>query len=173
MNTLIHWTPVRGLNTLQEQVNRAFDEAFSGNRTAQGELATWSPAVDVYETENELVIKADLPDVKKDDIDIRVEKNMLTIRGERKFEKSVSEDHYLRVERAFGTFARSFSLPNTINAEGIDANYQDGVLTLHLPKREESKPKQIKIGVGSAKAGSEKTLEGKEPKSEKSAGKAA
>ena len=102
--------------------------------------------MDIYETENELVVKADLPDVNEKDIDIRIENNTLTITGERKFEQQVSKDNYLRVERAYGTFSRSFSLPNTVNTEAIQADYHNGLLTVHLPKREESKPKQIKVG---------------------------
>jgi HSP20 family protein len=94
---------------------------------------------------NALVVKADLPDIQEKDIDIRVENNTLTIRGERKFQKEVNEDNYLRVERAYGTFTRSFSLPNKVNTEGIHAEYRNGVLTVNMPKREESKPKQIKI----------------------------
>ncbi len=111
------------------------------------DLATWAPPVDIYETENELVIKADLPDLEHKDIDVRVENNSLTIRGERKFEKDVNEDNYLRIERAYGPFTRSFSLPNTVSSESIRAEYRNGVLTLHMAKREESKPKQIKISV--------------------------
>jgi HSP20 family protein len=141
--------PNRHLGSLQDQVNRLFDETFRG-RSGQSEMTAWAPAVDIYETQNELVVKADLPDVKENDIDLRVENNMLTIRGERKFERSVNEDAYLRVERAYGTFSRSFSLPSTINTEAIAAEYHNGVLTVHLPKREESKPKQIKIGVNGA-----------------------
>jgi len=95
-----------------------------------------------------LVVKADLPDIDPKDLDIRVENNVLTIRGERKFEKDVNEDNYLRVERSYGTFSRSFTLANTVNAEAIKADYQNGVLTLTIPKREEAKPKQIKINVG-------------------------
>jgi len=104
--------------------------------------------VDIYEGEHELVVKADLPDVKPEDLDIRVENNILTIRGERKFEKKADEKNYLRVERAYGSFARSFSLANTVNTEAIKADYKDGVLTLSIPKREEAKPKQIKVNVG-------------------------
>jgi HSP20 family protein len=100
------------------------------------------------ETEHELVVKADLPDVDPKDLDIRVENNILTIRGERKFQKQVNENNYLRVERSYGTFARSFSLANTVNSEAIKADYQNGVLTLVIPKREEAKPKQIKVNVG-------------------------
>jgi HSP20 family protein len=97
-----------------------------------------------------LVVKADLPDVNEKDIDVRVENNLLTIRGERKFEKSVSEENFLRVERTYGAFSRSFSLPNTLNAEAIAAEYRNGVLTITLPKREETKPRQVKVNVTSA-----------------------
>jgi len=94
-----------------------------------------------------LVVKAELPDFQEKDIDVRIANNMLTIRGERKFEKDVKEENYLRIERAYGSFVRSFSLPNTVSAENIRADYRNGVLTLHMAKREESKPKQIKISV--------------------------
>jgi HSP20 family protein len=110
-------------------------------------LTAWSPSVDVYETENELVIKADLPDLSEKDIDVRVENNMLTIRGERKYDQTVKEDNYLRVERAYGAFSRSFSLPNTVNTEAILASYKNGVLKVELPKRAESKPKQVKVNI--------------------------
>jgi HSP20 family protein len=128
-------------------VNRLFSDVL--DRTGEeSSLTTWAPAVDIYETEHELVVKADLPDVDAKDLDIRVENNILTIRGERKFEKRVSEENYLRVERAYGAFSRSFSLANTVNSEAIKADYQNGVLTLTVPKREEAKPKQIKVNVG-------------------------
>jgi HSP20 family protein len=133
--------------TLQDQVNRLFENNFTGDRSGRADLATWAPAVDIYETENELVVKADLPDVQDKDIDVRVENNTLSIRGERKFEKDVTEDNYLRIERSYGSFMRSFSLPNTVNSENIRADYRNGVLTLHMAKREESKPKQIKISI--------------------------
>jgi HSP20 family protein len=149
MRTLSRWEPFRGAATLQDQVNRLFNDVFERNQH-ESSLSTWAPAVDIYETEHELVVKADLPDIDPKELDIRVENNVLTIRGERKFEKSVSQDNYLRVERAYGTFSRSFSLSNTVNAEGIKADYQSGVLTLNIPKREEAKPKQIKVNVGAA-----------------------
>jgi HSP20 family protein len=134
------------MSTLQDQINRVFHEAFE-RRGEESNLTTWAPAVDIYESEQELVVKADLPDVDPKDLDIRVENNILTIRGERKFEKNVSTENYLRVERAYGTFSRSFALANTVNTEAIQAEYQNGVLTLHIPKREEAKPKQIKVNV--------------------------
>src|ERR1700693_3309667 len=139
--------PFRGVTTLQEQINRIFGEGV-GRTGEESNLTAWAPAVDIYETEHELVVKADLPDVDSKDLDIRVETNILTIRGERKCEKNVIQDNYLRVERAYGAFSRSFSLANTVNSEAIKADYQNGVLTLSIPKREEAKPKQIKVNVG-------------------------
>jgi HSP20 family protein len=147
--TISRFEPFRSSSFLPEQLNRLFSDAL--DRSAQeGNLTAWAPAVDIYETEHELVVKADLPEVKPEDLDIRVENNILTIRGERKFEKQVNESNYLRVERAYGSFARSFSLANTVNSEAIKADYQNGVLTLSIPKREEAKPKQIKVNVGAA-----------------------
>jgi len=145
--SITRFEPFRGVTSFQEQINRLFNAAF--DRSEEGSLTSWAPAVDIFETEHELVVKADLPDVKPEDLDIRVENNILTIRGERKFEKKVSEDKYLRVERSYGSFSRSFSLANTVNTEAIKADYKDGVLTLSIPKREEAKPKQIRIQVGS------------------------
>lgn len=147
MRTLNRFEPFRGASALQDQINRLFGDVFEGPRGASS-LTTWAPAVDIFETEQELVVKADLPDVDAKDLDIRVENNVLTIRGERKFEKKVNEEDYLRVERAYGAFARSFSLASTVNSENIKADYQNGVLTLTIPKREEAKPKQIKVNVG-------------------------
>jgi len=147
VNTLQRWDQSRGLTPLQEQVVRLFEDSAIRDRSGHADLATWAPAVDIYETENELVIKADLPDLENKDIDVRLENNLLTIRGERKFEKDVKEENYLRIERAYGSFTRSFSLPNTVRSETMRAEYRNGVLTLHMTKREESKPKQIKISV--------------------------
>ena len=148
MRTMNRWEqPFRGATTLQEQINRAFGDVV-GRTGEESNLTPWAPSVDIYETENELVVKADLPDVNPQNLDIRVENNILTIRGERKFENSVNESNYLRVERSYGTFARSFSLSNTVKSEAIKAYYQNGVLKLSIPKREEAKPKQIKVNVG-------------------------
>jgi HSP20 family protein len=138
--------PFLNLANWQEQVSRMFDGAFPG-RTDTSTMTTWAPSVDIYETENELVLKADVPDLSEKDLDIRVENNMLTISGERKFEQKVKEENYLRIERAYGSFSRSFSLPNTISSENIKAEYKNGVLTVEMPKRAESKPKQVKINV--------------------------
>src|SRR5439155_27134641 len=145
------WEPFRG-NSPESEMNRLFSDFF-GRAFQEQNLTTWAPAVDIYEGEHELVVKADLPDIKPEELDIRVENNILTIRGERKFEKKVDEKNYLRVERAYGSFARSFSLANTVNTEAIKAEYKDGVLTLSIPKREEAKPKQIKVNVGRVNVG--------------------
>ena len=146
MRIMNRWDPSCGAMTLQDQLSRTFGEV--PERTGEeSNLTTWAPAVDIYETENELVIKADLPEVNPQDLDIRVANNILTIRGERKFEKKVNEENYLRVERAYGSFTRSFSLANSVKSEEIKAEYHNGALTLHIPKREETKPKQIKVNV--------------------------
>src|SRR6202158_3418030 len=147
MSTLDRWESFRG-NSPDSQLNRLFSD-FCGRASQEQNLTTWAPAVDIYEGEHELVVKADLPDVKPEELDIRVENNILTIRGERKFEKKVNESNYLRVERAYGAFSRSFSLANTVNSDAIKAAYKNGVLTLSIPKREEAKPKQIKVNVES------------------------
>jgi HSP20 family protein len=159
MTALDRWEPFRGTSP-EFQLNRLFNDFF-GRASQEQNLTAWAPAVDIYEGEHELVVKADLPDVKPEELDIRVENNILTIRGERKFEKVGRSDagsekgegkNYLRVERAYGTFARSFSLASTVNTEAIKASYQDGVLTLSIPKLEEAKPKQIKVNVGASNA---------------------
>ena len=143
--TISRFEPFR-THSLQEQIGRLFNETFERS-SDESSITTWAPTVDIYETEHELVVKADLPDIKPEELDIRVENNILTIRGERKFEKKVNESNYLRVERSYGSFSRSFSLANTVNTEAIKAEYKNGVLTLTVPKREEAKPKQIKVNV--------------------------
>src|SRR5246127_5581166 len=146
MRTMNRWEPFREATTLREQINRLFGDGV-GRPAEESNLTPWAPAVDIFETENELVVKADLPDVNPQDLDIRVENNILTIRGERKFDTKVNEDNYLRIERSYGSFSRSFSLANSVKSDAIKADYQNGVLTLSIPKREEAKPKQIKVNV--------------------------
>jgi len=143
--TIRRFEPFRS-NSLQEQISRLFNEPFE-RPSDESSITTWAPTVDIFETGHELVVKADLPDIKPEELDIRVENNILTIRGERKFEKPVNENNYLRVERSYGSFSRSFSLANTVNSEAIKAEHKNGVLTLTIPKREEAKPKQIKVNV--------------------------
>ena len=120
MNSITRWDPISNLANLHEQFNRLFEPGFPG-RTDNSALTTWAPAVDIFETENELVMKADLPEISEKDLDVRFENNMLTICGERKFEQKVKDGTYLRTERTYGSFSRSFSLPNTVDTDAIKA----------------------------------------------------
>jgi HSP20 family protein len=148
--SISRWDPFRDLSKVQEQMNRFLGDSFL-RRANDSSLTTWAPEVDIHETEDALVLEVDLPGMEEKDLDIRVENNMLTVRGDRKFEKKVSEENYLRVERAYGSFSRSFSLPQTIDAESIKADYRNGVLTIRVPKREEAKPRQVKVNVSAGK----------------------
>jgi HSP20 family protein len=145
---IVRWEPFRDLLASQKEFDRLFREAFTPG-FGEGELSTrtWAPPVDIFENENNIVLKAELPGVEPKDVEIRVEDNTLYLKGERKFEKETKEENYHRIERSYGSFARSFSLPNSIDAEKVGADYKDGLLTLTLPKREEAKPKTIKINV--------------------------
>ena len=148
---IVRWEPFRDLLGLQERMNRLFDESYRGNRGAADEWAlggSWAPAVDIYEQDGNIVMKAELPGVDPDVVDIRLENNTLTLRGERKLDSEVKEDTYHRVERSYGSFSRSFTLPTVVDQGNIKAEYRDGVLKLTLPKREEAKPRQIQINVG-------------------------
>src|SRR6185295_19544889 len=149
---IVRWEPFREMVTIQDRMNRIFDEAFRANRGTGSEedyaLASWAPAVDIYEQEGNIVLKAELPGVDPKDVDVRVENNVLTLRGERKLDSEVKRESYHRVERAYGSFSRSFTLPNVVDTEKIKADYRDGVLRVNLPKREEAKAKQISISVG-------------------------
>jgi HSP20 family protein len=148
---IVRWEPFRELVSTQDRLNQLFNQTFSNFFGPESrELGTrgWAPAVDIYETGNSLVIKAELPGIDPKDVDVRVENATLTISGERKSEKDVKEGNYHRVERSYGSFVRSFNLPPTVSSENVTAEYKDGVLTLNLAKREEAKPKTIKIQVG-------------------------
>ncbi len=145
---IVRWEPFRDLLTSQREFDRLFKEAFSP-MSGETEVSTrsWAPPVDIYETEDAIVLKAELPGIDPKDVEVRVEDNTLYLKGERKYEKEIKEQNYHRVERSYGSFARSFSLPNSIDAEKVKAEYKDGLLTLTMPKREEAKPKTIKIDV--------------------------
>jgi len=131
---------------IQDRMNRLFEDAGRGWRTDEPTATTtWSPAVDIFETEGEIVVKAELPGMERKDITLNLEKNVLTLKGERRFEKETKEDNYHRIERSYGTFSRAFSIPATVDEEKIRADYKDGVLKIVLPKKEQSKPKQIRI----------------------------
>jgi HSP20 family protein len=131
---------------LQDRMNRLFDDAGRGWRSDEPAATTsWSPSVDIFETEGEIVVKSELPGMDRKDISLHLENNVLTLRGERKFEKETKEENYHRIERSYGNFSRSFSIPATVDEEQIRADYKDGVLKIVLPKKEQAKPKQIKI----------------------------
>ena len=142
--TLTRWTPVTGLAALEiDRLNKMFDAAFSSEPLAQH---AWVPPVDIAETaQKDIVVRVDLPDVKRDDIKVSFENNVLSIEGERKFVSDVSREQYHRLERGYGAFRRSFTLPATVDAARVEATYQDGVLTVKLPRREETRPRQIQI----------------------------
>ena len=143
---VVRWDPFRDLNVLQDRMNRLFEDAgrnWRGDEPAA--TTTWSPAVDIFETEGEIVVKAELPGMDRKDITLNLEKNVLTLRGERRFQKETKEDNYHRIERSYGAFSRAFSIPATVDEERINAEYKDGVLKIVLPKKEQAKPKQIRI----------------------------
>jgi len=146
---IVRWDPFRDLISIQDRMNRLFDQTLARTRGEEEGISasTWMPAVDIYETADRVVMKAELPGLTREDIEINVRDNTLSLRGERKFEKEVKEENYLRIERAYGSFQRSFTLPATIHQDKIRAVFKDGVLELSLPKAEEACPKQIKIDV--------------------------
>ena len=149
---IVRWAPFRELSTMQERVNKLFEDAIkSPYRSDEGfAVSAWTPVVDIYETEKEIVLKAELPEMQEKEIEIKVEDNNLIISGERRMEKDIKEEIYHRIERSYGSFRRSFTLPQAVDRENIKAAYKDGVLKVVLPKKEEAKPRQIKIDVGQA-----------------------
>ena len=144
---VVRWDPFRDLNLLQDRMNRLFEDAGRGAWRSEEPVATttWSPAVDIFETDGDIVVKAELPGMERKDIVLHLENNVLSLKGERRFEKETKEENYHRVERAYGAFSRAFSIPATVDEEKIRADYKDGVLKIVLPKKEQAKPKQIKI----------------------------
>ena len=140
--------PWKDFGSLQERINRMFDDTIRTLHPTDGEeleKGTWAPAVDIYETNDSFVVSADLPGLNKDEIQIDLKDNTLTLKGEKKFEEKVSKDNYIRVERAYGSFVRSFTLPQNADPEKIKAKYKEGILEITIPKKEEAKPKQIKV----------------------------
>ncbi len=158
MTVLTRWEPFREFVTLQDRMNRLFRESYPEGREEALTTSTFAPPVDVYEDEHSITLKIEVPGIDEKDIDVRLENNTLTVHGERKFEKEEKEENYRRVERQYGSFTRTFTLPNTVDAEKVTANYDKGVLKVQLAKKSEAKPKQIKVNVGG-----EKTLEAKGP----------
>src|SRR6201993_1706768 len=158
--SITRWDPFRDVLTLQNRMNSLFQDFNRG----QGDndfvaTAAFVPPVDIYEDEHKIVLKLEVPGMKQEDLDIQVENNTLTVRGERKFEKEEKEENFHRIERRYGSFFRSFSLPNTVDTNNVKASYDAGVLRIELEKRAEAKPKQIKVQVSSG-AGAPKQVEG-------------
>jgi HSP20 family protein len=149
---ITRWEPFRDLVSTQDRFNQLFNETFARAFGDQQEVSprAWVPPVDIYETGESFVLKAELPGINPEEVEIRVEDNTLYLKGERKFEKEVKEENLHQVERLYGTFSRSFALPGTIDSEKVNAEYKNGILTLTLPKREEAKPKTIRINVSNA-----------------------
>jgi len=144
---IIRWDPFKDMVTLREKMNRMFEDVFTG-RAEEGKdraSSTWAPAVDIFETEKELVLTAEIPGVDEKDIEIKIEDNTLSLKGERKFEKETKEENYHRIERSYGSFFRAFALPHTIDPEKIQAAHENGVLKITMPKREERQARRVKI----------------------------
>lgn len=143
---IIRWDPFRDMVTLREKMNRLFEDMFTGRADDKEVAATaWAPSVDIYETENELVMTAEVPGINDKDVEIKIEDNTLTLKGERKFEKQTKEENYHRIERSYGSFYRSFTLPSSIDPDKIHAEHENGILKITMPKRPELKPRTVKI----------------------------
>ena len=156
--TIVRWEPFRELNTLQNEMNRLFNTVFdtpSGGTGNGGTMRRWLPAMDLVETDDHFVLRADLPGMSEDDVKIELEDNTLTVSGERKAEHESEGEGYYRVERASGSFSRSLTLPQGVDAEAVSASFDRGVLEVRIPKPEQRKPRRIEIG-----AGDQKTIEG-------------
>ena len=147
---LVRWRPFRDLVSIQDEMNRVFNDSFGrvpSRFDTELSHSEWSPSVDISETKDEIVVKAEVPGMNKDDIKITLQDNVLTLKGERKQEKEEKDTNFYRMERYYGSFARSFSLPTVVQADKIKASYKDGILNITLPKTEEVKPKQIPIEI--------------------------
>lgn len=149
MRNVRTFDPWRDFGSLQDRINRLFDDTLRGTTEGDEQLmrGAWAPAVDIHESENGFTVTADLPGVNKEDIKIDLKDNTLTISGEKKFEEKTPKENYIRIERSYGNFVRSFSMPNNIDSGKIKATFKDGTLELNIPKKEEAKPKQITIDV--------------------------
>jgi len=147
---IVRWDPFREVSQIQDRLNRVISDAYGRNGADEGFMSTgaWVPPVDIYANGNqELVLKAELPEMTLEDIDVGVDNGALTIKGEKKLAPDVKDDQFHRIERKYGTFSRSFSLPQTVDPHKVSAEYREGVLTVRLPLREEAKPRQIKVAV--------------------------
>ena len=159
--TIVRYDPFRDLRTLQEEVNRLFSTNLTRSFGEEGiGRGAWSPSVDIFENKDQIVLEAELPGMSREDFDLAIENNVITLRGERRFEKKDETDNYHRVERSYGSFTRSFTLPQTVSGEGATAEYRNGVLRVALPKREETKARRIEIS-GEGASAPAKTIEAK------------
>src|SRR6266436_2442525 len=144
--SIVRYDPFRDLRTLQDEVNRLFSTSLTPSFGDEGiGRGAWNPSVDIYENKDQIVLEAELPGMNREDFELTIENNVVTLRGERRFEKKEDTDNYHRVERSYGSFLRSFTLPNTVTAEGANADYRNGVLRVTLPKREETKARRIEV----------------------------
>jgi HSP20 family protein len=156
MTVLTRWDPFRELQSLQGRMSRLFEEQYGGGREdTLMSSGAFVPPVDIYEDQHGIQLKLEVPGIEEKDLNINVENNLLTVSGERKFEQEQKEENFHRIERRYGSFSRSFTLPNTVDTEKITADYRNGLLNIRLVKREEAKPKQIKVNIG------QPTIEGK------------
>ena len=144
---LVRWEPFGGLNRTQSRINDLFEETFGRSRANPNATGVWVPPVDILESKDSYLIRAELPGMKKEDFNLELHDATLTLSGQRKFEEPANDVEYHRVERVTGRFSRSFYLPQTVKSDAINATYRDGILEIHLPKAEEAKPKQITINV--------------------------
>jgi HSP20 family protein len=155
---IIRWDPFQELNLITSRMNRLFHDTYGQGSTEENlTTSAFVPPVDIYEDEHNITLKIEVPGIEQKDMDVRLENNTLTVRGERKFEKEEKEENFHRLERRYGSFYRAFTLPNTVDADSVKADYDNGLLKITLGKKAEAKPKQIKVNVGQAP----KTLEGK------------
>ncbi len=150
MNVIAHWNPIRDMHDLQNRVLKVLNSGTARCEDGKCETATadWVPVVDIVEDEKEFLIKAELPEVPKENVRVTVENGWLTLAGERKFEKEEAGKKYHRVERSYGSFRRSFNLPENADAQKVEAEYKDGILRVHLPKQEKARPRDIEVKIG-------------------------
>ena len=159
MTMITRWDPFRELNTITDRMNRLFQDTYGTQSREEGLTSSFVPAVDIYEDEHNVTVKMEVPGIDQKDIDVRLENNTLTVRGERKFDKEEKEENFHRIERRYGSFYRAFTLPNTLDGEKVQADYENGVLKIRMAKKAEAKPKQIKVNIGSGSQ--QKTIDSK------------
>jgi HSP20 family protein len=163
--SIVRYDPFRDLRSLQDEVNRLFSTNLSRTFGDEGMArGAWNPSVDIYENKDNIVLEAELPGMKREDFDLSIENNVITLRGERRFEKQDDGDNFHRVERSYGSFARSFTLPQTVQTDEVAAEYRNGVLRVTMPKREEVKARRIEVAGESGGAQTPRTIEAKAEK---------